>query len=270
MKIVKVYGALRKRLGGQKRFELDVSTPAEAIKALVANFPGLDDWLINSENEGLFYRAKVGVECYAEEDLATLYLPWSEKEVFVIEPIYLGAFFKQISRAISGAGKAVGRAISGAAKAVGRAVSSVFKSSAGKIITGVAIAALAIVAAPASATFFGGLVKGGGGIFGMQIGGLAATAMVGLGTSVALSGVSQAISPTPSMPGALGDYGSGGGGASGGNYDPVSGQGATRLESFSISGITNVSRQGLPCGIVYGRCFVGSAILSQGFDVDQK
>ena len=103
----------------------------------------------------------------------------------------------------------------------------------------------------------------------MQIGGLAASMAVGLGTSIALSGVSQMISPTPTIPGGIGDYGSGGGG-SGGGYDPVSGQGATRLASFSISGIGQVSRQGLPCGIVYGRCFVGSAILSQGFDVDQK
>ena len=36
MKVVKVYGALKKQLGGQGTFELDVNTPAEAIKALTA------------------------------------------------------------------------------------------------------------------------------------------------------------------------------------------------------------------------------------------
>ncbi len=265
MKTIKVYGALRKRLGGQKFFELDVRTPAEALKALVANFAGLDDWLANSAEEGLFYRVKVGSDYVGEEELNSLCLPFSDKEVFVIEPVLIGAFFKAIGRAISGVGRSIGRAVSGVVKGVG----NFFKSSAGKVVAGLGLAAIAIVAAPASATFFGGIFSGGGGIFGMQIGGLAASMAVGLGTSIALSGVSQMISPTPTIPGGIGDYGSGGGG-SGGGYDPVSGQGATRLASFSISGIGQVSRQGLPCGIVYGRCFVGSAILSQGFDVDQK
>ena len=44
MKVVKVYGALKKRLG-QSRFEFDVATPAEAVRALCANFPGLQKWV---------------------------------------------------------------------------------------------------------------------------------------------------------------------------------------------------------------------------------
>ena len=48
MKVVKVYGALKKQLGGQGTFELDVNTPAEAIKALTANFKGLAKWMVTN------------------------------------------------------------------------------------------------------------------------------------------------------------------------------------------------------------------------------
>ena len=42
MKVVKVYGELKKRLGGKSQFKFDVRTPAEALRALCANFPGLE------------------------------------------------------------------------------------------------------------------------------------------------------------------------------------------------------------------------------------
>ena len=60
MKVVKVYGAL-KRLG-QCRFELKRATPAQAIKALCVNFPGLEKWLIDSEKDGVGYRVTVSKE----------------------------------------------------------------------------------------------------------------------------------------------------------------------------------------------------------------
>lgn len=90
MKIVKVYGALRERLG-QCRFELDVATPAQAIKALCVNFPGLDKWLIDSEQDGIGYRVKVGRQQATPEDISVLGLPWSEREVFSITPVIAGA-----------------------------------------------------------------------------------------------------------------------------------------------------------------------------------
>ena len=89
MKVVKVYGALRKRLG-QCRFEFDVATPAQAIKALCVNFPGLDKWFIDSEKEGVGYRVAVGREKITD-DLAVLGLPFSEKEVFSVTPVVAGA-----------------------------------------------------------------------------------------------------------------------------------------------------------------------------------
>ena len=90
MKVVKVYGALRKRLG-RCRFEFDVNTPAQAIKALCVNFPGLDKWLIDSEQDGVGYRVTVSKEKVTEENVAPLLLPFSDKEVFSITPVVAGA-----------------------------------------------------------------------------------------------------------------------------------------------------------------------------------
>ena len=90
MKVVKVYGALRKRLG-QCRFEFDVNTPAQAIKALCVNFPGLDKWLINSEQDGVGYRVAISKEKVTEQDVSPLFMPFSEKEVFSITPVIAGA-----------------------------------------------------------------------------------------------------------------------------------------------------------------------------------
>ena len=102
MKVIKVYGALRKRLG-QCRFEFDVSTPAQAIKALCVNFPGLDKWLIDSEKDGVGYRVAISKEKVSEQDVSPLFMPFSEKEVFSITPV------------IAGAGRGVGQILVGLA-----------------------------------------------------------------------------------------------------------------------------------------------------------
>ena len=90
MKVVKVYGALRKRLG-QCRFEFDVATPAQAIKALCVNFPGLEKWLVDSEKDGVGYRVAVSKEKITEQDFAPLLMPFSDREVFSITPVVAGA-----------------------------------------------------------------------------------------------------------------------------------------------------------------------------------
>jgi len=102
MKVVKVYGALRKRLG-QCRFEFDVATPAQAIKALCVNFPGLDKWLIDSEQDGVGYRVTVSREKVTEENFAPLLMPFSDREVFSITPV------------VAGAGRGTGQIIAGLA-----------------------------------------------------------------------------------------------------------------------------------------------------------
>ena len=209
MKVVKVYGALRKRLG-QCRFQFEADTPAQAIKALIANFPGLDKWLIDSEQDGVGYRVTIGKEKIGEAEAGTLLLPWSERDVFSITPV------------IAGAGQGVGQ-----------------------ILAGIGLVALALINPFGLATI---------GTFGLTAP-IAITALLpavgSLGASLVLGGVAQMLSPAPTFSGF------------------ERGKEAARLESFNFSGITNTVQQGMPVPICYGRCYIGSAVISSGLDVDQ-
>ena len=164
MKVVKVYGALRKRLG-QCRFEFDVATPAQAIKALCVNFPGLDKWLVDSEKDGVGYRVAVSKEKVTEENVAPLLMPFSDKEVFSITPV------------VAGAGRGVG-----------------------SILAGAALIATAI-AAPGVGLFGGGALGFGvvTGASGFAAGLAAAAGTIGIG--LVLTGIAQAISPQPELSG---------------------------------------------------------------------
>ena len=161
MKVIKVYGALRKRLG-QCRFELEAATPAQAIKALCVNFPGLDKWLIDSEKDGVGYRVTVSKEKATEQDVSPLIMPWSEKDVFSITPV------------IAGAGRGLGQ-----------------------ILAGIALVAVA-VAAPGVGLI---AAKGGfavvPGATGLAAGLAAAAGNIGIG--LVFMGIAQALSPQPSL-----------------------------------------------------------------------
>lgn len=161
MKVVKVYGALRKLLG-QCRFELDVSTPAQAIKALCVNFPSLEKWLVDSGKDGVAYRVTVGKQKATEEDISPLLLPFGEREVFSVTPV------------IAGAGRGVGT-----------------------VLLGVALIGVAILA-PVAGFAGAGFAATGAGV-GTFAGGLAAAAG-NIGIALVLGGVAQMLSPTPKPP----------------------------------------------------------------------
>ena len=90
MKVVKVYGALRKLLG-KTQFEFVADTPAQAMRALLANFPQLERWLIDSEKRGVAYRVTVGKQKVHNDDMSGMFAPWSEQDVFSITPVLTGA-----------------------------------------------------------------------------------------------------------------------------------------------------------------------------------
>jgi len=207
MKVVKVYGALKERLGGQGTFELDVFNAAEAIKALCANFVGLDKWFLDSGDDGIGFQVLIGKTEVYEDNCENLLYPWSEKEVFHITPVVMGAI--RIGRAFR-------RFIGGA------------------ILFGLAFA-----------------IPGGLGFtFAQGITGWVAAkwyvkALVYIGASLMLSGISEMLTPVPQAP-------------------PE----AKKLQSFSFSGIQQTAQQGGAVPIVYGKCFVGSSVLSVGMDTD--
>ena len=163
LKVVKVYGALRKRLG-QCRFEFDVTTPAQAIKALCVNFPGLDKWIIDSEQDGVAYRVAVSKEKATEENVAPLLMPFSDREVFSITPV------------VAGAGGGLGRTLLGVA------------------LIAVAIANPVVGFGGGGAAGFG-IVTGATATFGASLAAAAGT----LGIGLVLSGVAEMLSPQPSL-----------------------------------------------------------------------
>lgn len=87
MRAVKVYGQLAERLG-QRVFRADVASPAEAIRFLCANFRGLDQWLIDSDKDGIGFRVMVGKTKVGEEDFA---MSCSDDRTISITPVLAGA-----------------------------------------------------------------------------------------------------------------------------------------------------------------------------------
>ena len=162
MKVVKVYGALRKKLG-QCRFEFEAATPAQAIKALCINFPGLNKWLIDSEKDGVGYRVTIGKEHIAD-DLSPLVMPWSEREVFSITPV------------IAGAGRGLG-----------------------SILAGAALIGLALLN-PAVSLTVAGFAPTTGTLAAATFGTKLAIAAGTLGLGLTFFGIAQAISPQPDVP----------------------------------------------------------------------
>tara|TARA_B100000902_G_scaffold308726_1_gene297961 strand:- start:10402 stop:11055 length:654 start_codon:yes stop_codon:yes gene_type:complete len=164
MKVVKVYGELKKRLGGQGVFRLDVNTPAEAIRALTANFRGLDKWFIDSEKRGVGYKVNLGKENIKEEEIGVLLLPWSDQEVFSITPV------------LSGAGRGTWQ-----------------------IIAGIALIGLSFYTFGGAAGLFAG-TGGAAGSFGVgayAAGAFGSKALGMIGLSLVLGGVSAMLSPPP-------------------------------------------------------------------------
>ena len=164
MKVIKVYGALRELLGAS-RFEFVADTPAQAMRALLVNFPQLEQWLIDSEKNGVAYRVSLGKQKIYSEDVSGMFTPWSEQDVFAITPVLTGAGNGGVGTFILGA-----------------------------VLVGVAI----------FNPFVGfSLAKGGFAVMGAGLGvgaGLVAAAGT-LGIGLMLAGVAQMLSPVPKPPG---------------------------------------------------------------------
>jgi predicted phage tail protein len=168
MKVVKVYGALRKKLG-QCRFQFEADTPAQALKALCINFPGLEKWLLDSENDGVSYRVTIGKEKLTEHNAGLIVGPWSEREVLSITPVLSGA---------GGSGAQIGIGI-------GLIALSFLLPGAG------AFGAVSVFGQSAAGATIAGATAGAA--WATSIG----TAFSLVGASLVLGGIAQAISPSP-------------------------------------------------------------------------
>lgn len=84
MRVVRLNGELGKKYG--RVHKLDVRTPAEAVRALIANFPGFQQDLAASHEKGVGYKCIVDREAVGEDQLS---YPMSKS--FSITPVVMGA-----------------------------------------------------------------------------------------------------------------------------------------------------------------------------------
>lgn len=86
LRVIKVYGSLAKFLGARS-FKADVKSPAEAVRFLVANFPGLEGHMADKH-----YKVSVGrFELEAASQPEQLTYPTADAEPIRIVPVVGGA-----------------------------------------------------------------------------------------------------------------------------------------------------------------------------------
>jgi predicted phage tail protein len=159
MRAVKVYGQLAEHLG-QRVFQADVASPAEAVRFLCANFRGLEQWLIDSAQDGIGFRVMVGKTKVGEDDFA---MSCSDDRAISITPVLAGA----------GGGT-------------------------GQILAGIGLVAAAIVLGPAAGGFLG-LGAGLGGATGAGAAVSFGLVGGGFASAIGFAGVAMALSGTASL-----------------------------------------------------------------------
>ena len=160
MRAVKVYGKLAERIG-QRVFRADVASPAEAVRFLCANYPGLDQWLIDSAQDGIGYRVTVGKTVIGELDFG---MSCDDDRTISITPVLAGA-----------------------------------GGDFGTILAGVALVALSFVSFGAGTAFAG--VAGSTILGGTAAAGIGSTILFGLGASLLIGGVAGLLTPKPNVGG---------------------------------------------------------------------
>ena len=220
LKTIKVYGRLRKFLGSSY-FEAAVSSPAEAIRFLMCNFPEVEAHMSQQ-----YYKVKMN-----NMDVSLDFLSMSGKGDIQIIPIATGSI-PAVAAVVGGIGSAATAAV-GAVSAVAGAA----------ITTAAAVGgAVATVASTVSA---------------IPVVGSIATAVV---TDLAIGGITSLLAPTPAPFESPGNVGAS---EADGALDPQ------MANSYSFSGIQNVSVSGVSVAIIYGEVFTGSVVISSGVDTVQ-
>jgi len=197
---IKLYGELAKFLG-QKTFEAEVSSAAQAMRFLLVNFPQLEKHLADR-----YYKVSVGNWELTEEELT---YPSGLEEIKII-PVIGGAGSRGLRNFIIGS-----------------------------VLIGIGIASGGAGFGAAGGLGFGSTA--GAGTFSL------AAAVGNLGIALALTGLSQMLTPVETVPED--------------DQDP--------RRSFNFSGIQNTSRAGVAVPVIYGTVLTGSIVVSAGIENEQ-
>jgi predicted phage tail protein len=222
MKKIVLRGELGKKFGRVHVYELN--TPAEAIRALSANYEGFHKELSEAGDRGIGYMVHVGKD--PMQSLDEIDNPTGRLEEISITPV------------LQGAGGGVG-----------------------KIFAGIGLIAAAILLGPAGAGFLG---LGAGGFLTAGV----SSAVGYIGTSLILGGTAQLLSPTISdSPGSFGTTSPSRARARD-SFTPENNEIADNRASYIFNGAVNLTAQGNPVPILYGRMRVGSVVISAGLSVE--
>ncbi len=222
MQRVCLMGELGERFGAEHTY-YNLRNAADAIKLLCINMPEFKDFLLESEENGIGYQVLQGGVDFTYEDLL---LPFGEREL-VIVPV------------VSGSGE-----------------------SAGQILAGIGLVALAFVTGGATI-----------GLFGLAAPLAVAPILGGIGASLILGGVAQAISPQPQVP-TLGGFGAVnyGAGSRMGSRNRTNGpenvtSGIDGQQSYAYTGAANSVGVGATVPLAYGKVLIGSHLLKSKFQI---
>jgi len=222
MKKIVLRGELGKKFGRVHVYELN--TPAEAIRALSANYEGFHKELSEAGDRGIGYMVHVGKD--PMQSLDEIDNPTGRLEEISITPV------------LQGAGGGVG-----------------------KIFAGIGLIAAAILLGPAGAGFLG---LGAGGFLTAGV----SSAVGYIGTSLILGGTAQLLSPSISdTPGSFGTTSPSRARARD-SFTPENNEIADNRASYIFNGAVNLTAQGNPVPILYGRMRVGSVVISAGLSVE--
>ena len=228
---VRLLGELGQRYGVEHKYT-NLRTPAEAIKLLCINHPELQQELITAHEHGIGYRV---IQAETDLDYPDLRLPIGQHDL-IVTPVIAG----------SGGGT-------------------------GTILAGVGLVAFAILTAGAGLGFLGlgaGLGAGGAGVLGATVAG-ASSAIGALGASLILGGVSQLLSPQPTI-GNLGSNRLGSGDSLSTDGPQSVTRGTDGRQSYAYTGAANTVGVGATIPVAYGEVLIGSQLLSANVDVTDE
>lgn len=248
MQRVRLLGELGE-LFGEEHTYYNLRRPADAIKLLCINKPSFKEYLLKSGENGIGFKV---IQADVEMEYEELLLPLGQNEL-VIAPV------------ITGSGGGGG----------------------GKILLGIGLVALAIVAAPLGGGFLGlgagaftsttgaALVTGAATSFATTaVLGAASVAIGSIGASLVLGGVSQMLSPQPKIPQNFGSFGSVGGARFGSRNSTGGPVGVTRgldgQQSYAYTGAANTVGVGATVPLAYGKVLIGSHLLRSKLQVSDE
>tara|TARA_Y100000114_G_scaffold73446_1_gene67314 strand:+ start:3408 stop:4154 length:747 start_codon:yes stop_codon:yes gene_type:complete len=240
LKKIRVYGKLRKFLG-QSYFEAAISSPAEAVRFLLCNYPEVEKHMCEQ-----YYKIKMN-----NLDVSLDFLSMKGKGDIQIIPVATGSGF--VAAAIGGLFSAGAAVVSTAATAVTAVAGTAL--SVANTVAGAAVSTAATVA-----NTVGGAVVSGVGAVAAEYGttGVLGTLTTAAVDAVAIAGVSSLITPTPEVS-EVSEI----------TQNDVSLPDTRAQNSFGFSAITNISRAGVAVPIIYGEVFTGSIVISAGIDTVQ-